>query len=39
MERSNQKAWICVEKPGPAVFPPIAAITWLKNAATDCKQV
>lgn len=22
--------------PGPAVFPPIACITWLKNVATDC---
>jgi hypothetical protein len=22
--------------PGPAVFPPIAAITWLKKVATDC---
>lgn len=22
--------------PGPAVFPPILAITWLKKVATDC---
>jgi len=27
-----------VSIPGPAEFPPIAAMTWLKNIATDCSR-
>lgn len=34
----NYLTEVQLDKPGPAVFPPIAAITWLKKVATDYKK-